>query len=60
MSDKPDWEPVSGYGATGITSTDRLRVPGGWLYRTIVASATELAVATTFVPIPPGMARAGD
>jgi hypothetical protein len=33
-------------------ATDRLRVPGGWLYRQEVQFRTYLTVALTFVPDP--------
>jgi hypothetical protein len=63
MSDQ--WKPVT-VGETDIT--ERLRVPGGWIYRVmwrlgspaVMDSQRDLAMAMCFVPIPPGMARAGD
>jgi hypothetical protein len=40
-----DWEPIQE--DPGESKTDRLRIAGGWLYRTIVHDA---AVAVVFVP----------
>jgi hypothetical protein len=59
MSDQPAWEPVCVV-HDAIDRLDRIRVPGGWLYRTEVWREEESTVAMCFVPIPPGMARAGD
>jgi hypothetical protein len=55
------WEPVcsdseadKGFAASDIT--DRLRVPGGWLYRTnqtlIIGDQQSVANALVFVPLP--------
>ena len=54
-ANRPHWENV----VTGVAGkrepkelTQRLRVPGGWLYRTIVkgAEGTDYAVSMCFVP----------
>jgi hypothetical protein len=49
---KHEWERVA---AEGYNTTDRLRVPGGWLYRTVEMSfsgAEVEAMNTVFVPVP--------
>jgi hypothetical protein len=51
MSDTVLWEDVSSP-ETG-DHLERIRVPGGWLYRTI-RSKGPIAVAMCFVPAPPG------
>lgn len=52
------WEPLTDEMSNRL---DRFKVPGGWLYRTMTFAVTgEIAVAMVFVPIPPGIARAGD
>lgn len=44
------WEPVV---TTYTTGTFRLRVPGGWLYRSAVDIGRDTVLATeTFVPMP--------
>lgn len=43
----PAWQDID-------RETDRMRVPGGWLYRTIVYHDEAVAVATCFVPAEPG------
>lgn len=48
---KHDWETVQ---SNDVALTHRLRVPGGWLYRTTTAVHEQdfVAVNTTFVPAP--------
>lgn len=47
------WEPVIGDYAGGNTATHRLRVPGGWLYRTSQTYGQQNGqTVTTFVPMP--------
>jgi hypothetical protein len=61
MSGSRGWESLR---IDTADSLDRICVPGGWLYRTVIHHNYEgdvaVAVAMCFVPIPPGMARAGD
>lgn len=49
-----EWEKVTiNSGSQTIEKTDRLNIPGGWLYRTTVTThgyAPFVSVATTFVP----------
>lgn len=54
MSEKKAWELVTD--TRDVEATDRLEVPGGWLYRTLIIPYTEdgnTAVAMVFVPRPP-------
>lgn len=54
MSDRPEWESVA-------KELQRIRVPGGWLYRTYLYADRDeygragevVGVALTFVPSPP-------
>ncbi len=41
------WERISSDGQAGQIKTDRLAVPGGWLYRVIIRSITGPGVAVT-------------
>lgn len=58
MTDK--WEVVVAQGHHSMDRTDRLRVPDGWLYRTLVEYAVQakhfpdhgLAISMIFVPDP--------
>lgn len=52
MSDKQHWESVAVERAGDFFSyLDRMSVPGGWIYRTLISTKTnETSVATTFVP----------
>jgi hypothetical protein len=62
MSDRPgtDWEQVMGHWPHDYL--DRVRVPGGWLYRTVYQDdstvgddpSRPVAVAMCFVPDPSG------
>lgn len=45
------WEEI--YEADPYTETDRLKVPGGWIVRTVAEGRNEsIGVALTFVPDP--------
>lgn len=51
---EPDWERVQTTNdiPSGICITDRLRVEGGWLYRTRQSYyASAVAIAMVFVPV---------
>lgn len=55
MTDKPTWEPITQeMNEILSTVTDRLAVPGGWIYRVIVAMKTDdgrmMSSSTSFVP----------
>ena len=58
MSDA--WQPVAAVGIYDET-TERLRVPGGWIYRvawrlgspSVMDGQRDLAMAMVFVPLPP-------
>jgi hypothetical protein len=60
MSDKPDWEPVAGTWPDDYL--ERIRISGGWLYRTTVVTESVgdndptlgIATAMVFVPDPSG------
>lgn len=50
VQQEAQWEAV-GFSGDDSSRLDRIRVPGGWLYRTIIWNASNArAVATTFVP----------
>jgi hypothetical protein len=48
----PQWEVVTETRGYPTEVTERLNVPGGWLYRTVTTSGTDLqdAIAMVFVP----------
>jgi hypothetical protein len=56
----PAWESVTDAMTTPwyVRTTERLVVPGGWLYRTLIQDhgGSAAAVSTTFVPDPSNLA----
>jgi hypothetical protein len=60
MSQQERWEDV--YSPSDSDYLERIRVPGGWLYRSLwretpnalAGKKPAVAVALTFVPVPPG------
>ena len=51
---KPQWESLTAKEliVEGDEITDRLEVPGGWIYRTRWRMGNDVAVALCFVPNP--------
>jgi hypothetical protein len=51
MEDQPTWQKVT---SEAQEATYQMKVPGGWLYRTIVASGPQsVGIAMCVVPAPP-------
>jgi hypothetical protein len=50
---QPDWEKVTERsGLMGPEITERLEVPGGWIYRSYQPGTNPAAIAMCFVPDP--------
>jgi len=47
---KPTWEKVTENTSVYAERTERLEVPGGWIYRTVCGSTQDGGVALCFVP----------
>lgn len=46
-----DWEYVTG-SSQDLDSTRRMKVPGGWIYQTVIGTANGVWLSTAFVPAP--------
>jgi hypothetical protein len=49
---KPTWEKITENLGVYVERTERLEVPGGWIYRTICGATQDGGIALCFVPKP--------